>query len=64
MKLRGEHIVYSNLVVQLQMTRTEETALLEDSSSESGHGEGSGEEEEEDGGKTRHPACDETLINL
>ena len=46
------------------MTRTEETALLEGSSSESGHGEESGEEEEEDRGKKRHPACDEELINL
>ena len=39
------------------MTRTEKTALLEDSSS----GLMRREEEEEDGGKT---ACDEELINL
>ena len=46
-----------------QPTTTKATIELE-GSSESGHGEGSGEEEEEDGGKTRQPACDETLINL
>ena len=70
--MEGDHIgmVYnlvlphSNLVTQLQMTRTEEIALLEDSSIYivrvvMGRGVG-----EEDGGKKRHPACDEELINL
>lgn len=36
-------------VLQLPMTRTEETALLEEVSSGSDHGEGSGEEEERNG---------------
>ena len=56
------------------MTRTEETSLLEEGSSDSDHGEGSegeeeGEEEEEErgggkGGKKRRPDRDEELIDL
>ena len=59
----GSHgiLLIPTLLYSYKYTPTEETALLEDSSSESGHGEGSGEEEEEDGGKKRHPACDEEL---
>ena len=59
---------------QLPMTRTEETSLLEEGSSDSDHGEGSegeeeGEEEEEErgggkGGKKRRPDRDEELIDL
>ena len=51
------------------MIRTEETALLEEGSSESDHGEGSGEEEEEEegvggGGKRVQSDHDDELINL
>ena len=54
--------------VQLPMTRTEETSLLEEGSSGSEHGEGSGEEEGEggggEGGKRRRRDQDEELIDL
>ena len=54
------------------MIRTEETALLEEGSSDSDHGEGSGEEEEEEeeeegvggGGKRVQSDHDDELINL
>ena len=52
------------------MIRTEETALLEEGSSDSDHGEGSGDEEEEEeegvggGGKRVQSDHDDELINL
>ena len=59
------------LCSQLPMTRTEETALLEEISSGSDHGERSGEEEEEEegergtGGKRKKSADqDDELIDL
>ena len=59
-------------LLQLPMTHTEETSLLEESSSDSDHGEGSegeeGEDEEErgggKGGKKKRPDRDEELIDL
>ena len=58
------HISHSNLLQlysYIQMTYSEETAVLENSNSESGRGEGSMEEEEKGG---RMKTCDKFFKNI